>query len=203
MKITGLSRTKNKKRINIEVDEEFAIAIEEGTLIKFNLFVDQQVTKEKLREIKRLDIEEYGFRKSLDFLSRRLRSEKEIFDYLNRRIELEDEDLKNEFINNIIARLEENKYIDDKEFAHFLITSRVKSGKKSRKEIEKDLIKFAIDKDIYEELLKKEYTQAKEIEIIKHLVQKRLSNKSEKQKIIEYLLRKGFPWDLVKRSLNE
>lgn len=210
MKVTKLSRTKNGKRINVFLNNEFTFAIEENTLLKFDIYKDYELSESEKEKILEYDMSEYGYRQAIHYLERRLRSEKEIKDYLTKKLkDTRSEKIeKNILIEKIIERLSESNYINDHEFALQLIKARKRRGNKSALEIEKDLRKYGIDKEIYENLLKIEYNPTQEVATVERLIEKKLASgriknlppAQRKQKVIEYLLRKGFRWEMINKS---
>ena len=141
-----------------------------------------------------------AYNKSLRFLSFRARSIKEINDYL----------LKMGFeqttVNQALDRLLEQKFLNDLEFAKLWIESRQKHKGKSRFVIKHELIKKGVDQDLIEKLLNE---SSDDLEVAKKLFEKKkgryesLSKMEFKMKISQYLQRRGFSWDIVKRVLSE
>jgi regulatory protein len=209
VKITRLTLTKNKKRVNVEIDGEFAFAIEQNTLIKFNLFKDREITEEEIVQIKNLDLSAFACRRAIDYLAKRKRSTKQISQYLEKLIE--DTESKSQVIDGTITRLKQLKFLDDRSFAKDLIGYRIGAGKKSQKEIEVELIGLGIEKNIIDELIAKAFTKEKQLLVIEKLSSKKLrtskmmqlSNQERKKKLTEFLLRKGFKWELVKQVISE
>ena len=141
---------------------------------------------------------------SLRFLSYRPRSEKEMLDYLEKK------KLDEKTIAQIIARLGEYKYIDDTEFAKFWIEQRIKFKHKPIRVIEFELKQKGINKDLIDDVLSKlEDSKKLDLESAKKLAVKKLDFyrdldvKKRREKVMSYLLRKGFNYDLVKKSLEE
>lgn len=203
MKVTRLVRTKNKRRISVYIDREFAFAVEESTLLKFNIFEDKELTQEEIAKIKESDNIEFGMRKVLEYLSRRIRSKQEIKRYLESK-EIENTD-------QIIGKLEIKKYINDLEFATHLIESNKRKKNTSKKELEAKLNKYGIDKGTQREALKNSFDEEESSKVIENLIEKKLAttkiNKlsisKQKEKVTEYLLRKGFEWGEIKKITEE
>jgi len=209
LKVTRLSYTKNKKRINVEVDNEFALSVEENTVVKCNLYEGRIVDKKFIQETREFDIAEYAFRKSVDYISIRNRSRREIKDYLNRKLE-NNAVSTDRIIDEVITKLEHLDLLDDRKFAETLIKDRIGRDNKSRLEIEKTLLKYGVAKDIYKEILDEHFDHEQENRTIENLITKKLRSskisklpiRERKIKISEYLIRKGFNWETIKKVLN-
>lgn len=217
--ITDLSYTKNKKRVNIEINEKFAFSVEENTIIKFGLYKGKSLTIQEQEEIISFDIIEYLTRKAYDLIGRRQRSRKEVQDYLAERSRklkfysaIDDEDGKKErqskIIQIVLARLDEKKVLDDKGFARMLVDQRARKIRKSKKEIERDLIKYGVKKQDYEKILEEVFDQKQQKKTIESLIERKqnslkiqkLPEEQQKEKITEFLLRKGFTWEEIKQN---
>lgn len=211
MIITKQERAKTSNRVNVYVDNEYKFSVEENTLVKYNLFREKPLTPEEIEQIVNYDLVEYGYIKAIEYISRRPHSEQEIRRKIEKKLQKK---LKNavqkDILNGIIDRLKRNRHIDDKDFTQWLVKSRKRQNKKSRREIEQELKKFGILKNVYRPILDELISNETEQETVSRLVQKKLntskmqqySKQERTQKIIEYLSRKGFKWDEIKKAIN-
>ena len=77
--ITKIGRQKNNpERYNIYLDETYAFAVDEGTLIKFGLMKGKSLEQFDIDEIVYEDEIAKAFNKALNFLSYQMRSEQEV-----------------------------------------------------------------------------------------------------------------------------
>ena len=98
----------------------------------------------------------------------------------------------------IVERLREKGYIDDKKFAEWYVENRFVKKGVSRKRLQVELIKKGISQEIIEEVLG---GRNDEEEIKKMIARKR--GKYDDEKLIAYLCRQGFSYDLAKRLVEE
>lgn len=217
MKITRLARGKTQQRINVEIDGEFAFSVNENTLIKFNLFGDKTLSKKETDEIKNYDLIEYLQVRALDMISRRPRSVNEIQLYLSNKLQKRlyysgiNIESQEDIIAEVTKRLEEKEYLDDESFTRWFTSSRIKSKKKSKRQVEQELYKFGINKDIYRPILDELFPAQLEQEFIEELIEKKRQesrirkNTASKQKLMiqQYLSRKGFNWDQIRKPLEK
>lgn len=144
------------------------------------------------------------FNLSLRFLSYRPRSEKEVFDYLKKK-STKAPSLSEHTIARIMARLIELKFINDLEFARFWITNR----KKGLRILKIELSQKGISRDIIDNVLSEFDTSVKEEDLIKKLIKKKKKSLTKEnprkafEKMVAFLLRKGFDYDFIKKHLND
>lgn len=198
---------KRKNRFNIYIDGDFAFGIDENTLVKNNLKVNQVLSQNEIEKI----IKDNTLAKlqdaALKFLSYRQRSEKEIEDYLINKI-AKQENIKysqakdSPPVELILAKFRKYNYINDLEFAKWWIKSR-KSRPKGSGLIKFELIKKGVDRDIIDKVLTSAGSQT-------DLAQKAIAKKITKwqnlppielkKKIYQYLASRGFDFDTIKET---
>lgn len=205
--ITQIKPQRKKDRFNIFLDGLFGFGIDAENLLKNNLKVGKRLTQEQIKKI----ITEDTFKKLIDravnFLSFRPRTEKEIKDYLTKKLsQLENikfKEAQNSPVTDaIILKLKKLKLIDDVEFAKIYIEEKVKFKKKGIRLIKYELLRKGISKDILQEVLKVEEdeTQTAYSAIEKKLDSwKKLDNLKLKRKVFEHLARRGFEYETIEK----
>ncbi|MBI2621917.1 MAG: RecX family transcriptional regulator [Candidatus Levybacteria bacterium] len=140
---------------------------------------------------------------SLRFLSYRPRSEKEIKDYLKKK--KIDENIQAQ----IIEKLKSYNFINDEDFVKFWIEQRTKFKHKPIRVIEFELRQKGINRDLINEvLLSFEQTKTVDLESARRLAAKKLDfyrgldSQKRREKVMSFLLRKGFNYDIVKKVLK-
>ena len=151
------------------------------------------------------------YKKALNFLSFRPRSEKEIRDYLSGKLRprsIRKIIPSEETIEKIISKLKDYKFINDEEFAKWWIEQRTLIKPKAGRIIKMELKQKGIDKELIDELLKNE--KESDFEKAKKLAEKRIPRYSkikEKRKIFEklgrFLVSKGFDYDIIKKVVDQ
>jgi regulatory protein len=141
------------------------------------------------------------YKKALNFLSFRPRSEKELKDYLSRK---KADDLS---IQKIIQNLKENKFLDDKEFAIWLVEQRTTFRPRAERLIKMELKQKGIDAELIDEVFKDLVNS--DLEKALSLGQKRMeryAKEKDKRKIYEklgrFLASRGFNWDIIKEVID-
>ena len=97
-----------------------------------------------------------------------------------------------EFSDEIVSRLIDKGYLDDRRFAEFWVENRFLKKGVSRKRLSLELMKKGISREIIEEVLDK---RNDEEEILKIIAKKRA--KYDDEKLISYLVRQGFSYQLA------
>ena len=114
--------------------------------------------------------------------------------------------ITSEMIQEVVSRLESQNYINDQDFARYFIENRHQNKGISTKRLIQELKIKGIDSDIIEQAMFDQGTgnllRDEEVEIEK-MVKKQLRKTSDRQKIIAYLARQGFSYDLIKAKLDQ
>ncbi len=168
--------------------------------MKLNLKVEQELSEKEVAEI----VKKAEFQKTLDKLLRfttlRPRSEKEINYWLKRK--KVHESLQKDLFNKL-KRLD---LIDDKKFAEWWIGQRIQFKSKSKRELISELRIKGIDKNTIEDVLYE--AGIDEVKNAKKLIEKnkykwkRYDKRTARKKMGEYLARKGFAWEIIKKVVK-
>ena len=150
------------------------------------------------------DFEKF-YKASINFLSFRPRSEKEMRDYLTKK------KCDGVISEKIIQSLLRTKFIDDEEFARRFVEQRTKIKPKANRVIKYELKQKGIARELIDQLFEdKEESQtsdfAKALELADRKLDK-IHDRADKYKVREklgrYLASKGFDWDTVKEVIDK
>lgn len=193
---------RNKNRVNIYIDEEFACSCSTEIVYRQKLQCGVQVDEEYFKSI----VDEDNFIKSkndaLRIIEKNYKSEKELRDKLLAK----GYDIP--VINRVIIFLKEYNFVDDSKFAELYIKERIE-----REGLGK--IKFSlIRKGIAEEIIKNKIQDINRDSIIdtalsigrkkyEMLVKKEEDKRKVSKKLGEYLVRRGYSWEEVKSVINK
>ena len=197
MIITNLKQAvKNPNRVNIFVDGKYEFSLDMTQVVDFGVKVGREITDGELAELKKAS--EFGklYQRALEWVLMRPRSEKELNDYLRKKIY--EKKLNEEFKNSVYERLKKKGYVNDLRFAEWYVENRfIKKGvSKTRLRIE--LTKKGISREIIDEMLS---VRDDEEEIKKIIARK--SVKYNDEKLALYLARQGFSYDLIRRMVGK
>lgn len=132
---------------------------------------------------------------SLRFLSYRPRSEQEVYKYLKEKAKRVPE-LDEITIAQIMQRLTELKFVDDREFSKFWIENR----KKAFSLVKMELAQKGVSKETIEEAKLSFDTENNDEKLIKRIIEKKKNLPHEK--IIPYLMRRGFSYEKIRKHLK-
>jgi regulatory protein len=144
---------KKQGRFNIYLDGSFAFGVSDLVLLENSLKIGKTLNEQQISKIlskeettKLLDL-------AVNFLSYRPRGEKEVSDYLIKKIS-QRENIKfsqakdSPLIEEILKKLKKYKYLDDQEFASWFIKSKTGSRPKGLRLIKIELKRKGISQDI-------------------------------------------------------
>ncbi len=138
--------------------------------------------------------------RAIKFLSFRPRSQKEITDFLIRK------GFPKEIISKNIEFLNEQKFINDLDFAKWWITQRQEFKAKSKSIIMRELLIKGVSKEVIKEALKDsldDFGVAYALfEKQKHKF-KNYKGREYYKKTTSYLQRKGFNWEIIEKILKK
>lgn len=112
-------------------------------------------------------------------------------------------------VDQVIARLVELGYINDEEFAANFANSRLTAKPIGRSRLRNDLRRKKLPSDTIENALDEAYEQQTEEELIDRAISKRVrlkgapATREDAKKLFDYLIRRGFDYDLVIRKVRE
>jgi regulatory protein len=141
---------------------------------------------------------------SLRFLSFRPRSEKEVRDSLKRK------KAPPKIIEEIILKLKELNFINDREFAKWWIEQRLTFRLKALRVIKNELKLKGIIDEITEDVLRESQVEQKaDYDIAKKLAERKverykgLAYKDKRLKLTRFLANKGFSFEDIEKSIDD
>ena len=220
MKITNIKQgVKNPNRVNIFINNQYSFSLDISQVVDFKLKVGRELTENEISELKKAS--EFGklYQRTLEWVLVRPRSIRETAQYLRRKLKQSSSGRSSrlssqgsslrprsncgcpsedcfEFSDEIVSRLIDKGYLDDRRFAEFWVENRFVKKGVSRKRLSLELMKKGISREIIEEVLDK---RNDEEEILKIIAKKRA--KYDDEKLISYLVRQGFSYQLAQSQV--
>jgi len=218
MKITDITvQVKNNSRYNVFIDGEFVFGINADDLLYHGLVVGMELEQEQFDNL----LNEIEYAKARDaavgYLGRGARAVKEVV------TKLKDKEFSEITIVRVIEMLVSHGYLDDVAFAVRLIRHRAdvsNHGKRrivaelARKGVSRDNIVAAFNqlKDEMEDSDNDTSEQEQEHAAARRALEKKLRNKdvatmladhAEKTRLVGFLARRGFSYDVIKAVLRD
>ena len=141
MKIVKYTRLASCK-YKVLFDNKKELILYESVIIDTNLLYKKEITSEEYNNLVSLNNYQDIYNKVIKYIGIRLRSKKEITDYLKKM------DLSTEVVDDILNKLITNKYIDDERFSQAYIKDKYNFSNNGPYKIINELVKLGIDKDI-------------------------------------------------------
>jgi len=196
--ITKIEEQKNKNRVNIFIDDSFFCGLEKETALIFRLKTGKEVDIESLNQAIIQSEVKNAFNKSIDYLSIRNHSKKELKDKLLKK------GFSKDVIESTLDKLEEYNYIDDEKYTKLFIEQNKRYSKLI---LLNKLLKKGIDREIIDKNLESLIDEDNEFNNCMIVAEKFLDDTSEmsikdKQKIFAKLSRRGFKYDVIVKVFN-
>jgi len=196
MKITSIrQQVKNTERVSVFVDGKYEFSLSLDELVKYKLKNGQEFDKAELKKYKKVSEDGKLRIRSLEWLMNRPHSEREFRDYLYRK------KAEPEQIDSLVEEFTKKGYLDNAKFAAWFTELQARRGKSDRA-IRAELFKKGIGRETADETVHE--NAGDEVERLKSMIEKKrkLSRyKNDPQKLMQYLVGKGFSWQLVKEQL--
>lgn len=139
------------------------------------------------------------------YLKFRPRTIKETCDYLYKKVRTTH--WSHEAADKVINHLIELKFLDDKEFINYLVTSRTRTKIKGVFAIKQELFKYGVEKELIDEYFAK--TEINEEELAEKILERRwprlktLPKQKRFEKATSFLLRRGFNFETSKKTFED
>lgn len=200
LKITELKvGIKNPDRVNVFVNNKFAFSLDISQVVDFHLKIGTVLSDEKMAELSEASAFGKLYQRTLEWVIARPHSEKECRDYLRRKIF--EKKMEQKYIGLIIERLKDKKYLNDYKFAEWYAEYLSTKRNYSLRRVEKELQKKGIKREILDEVL--EGSESHDAEKLAKIIAKKRARYSDDQKLIAYLVRQGFDFELVRELVTE
>lgn len=199
--ITDVKPQRRKGRFNIYINGKYGFSASAEALAKADLFINQEITSEKIEKLIKDD--EFGktFDNSLKFISFRPRSEKELQNWFKRK------EVGEETQKLVIKKLKHLGFLNDEEFAKWWIEQRTEFHPSGMRLIKMELKQKGISDDIVSRITS-HISPISEFELAKKVVEKKLprlknyKGQELRKKLQNLLAQRGFSWEIIKELVD-
>lgn len=198
--VTSIKPQKNKKRLNIYLDDRFGFGLDLENFVKFGLKVGQEISDEEIGKIVNESEFQKYYEKILKFGALRPRSEKEYRDWLKKH------KVHESLHSKLFNRLKHLDFINDKKFALWWIEQRTTFSTKSKRALIQELRSKGVGKNIIDDVLFE--SEMDEFKVANKLLEKKkymwekLGEYEARIKKSQFLARNGFDWETIKKVLK-
>lgn len=188
-----------REKIYIIYTDDVEFNVLEDTLVRYNLYKGKEIDIEDINNII-LENKRYEAKKlSIKYLSN-MKSEKQVRDHLK------NNNIEQDIIDDTIFYLNEEKFLDDYEYASLFSRDKLKLNKYGKNKIRLSLKSKGIDNNIIDEVLL-DIPEDIEYENLLNAARKKIKslNNDEKsyEKLVRHLIYKGYNYDLIKKAISE
>ncbi len=194
-------KKKNKDEYEIFLDNNTKLTVYDEVIIKNNLLLKRELDDKTLKKIIQENKKESIYVTALKYISIRIRSEKEINDYLQKK------GFDTFDINNTIKKLKLNKLINDEEFVKSYINDKLLMTNYGPYKIKNELLKHRINEELIEKYINN-INQDQLVEKLNKIINKYVKTNKKyteymlKNKLTDYLNTLGYPNYLYNELLS-
>jgi regulatory protein len=190
--ITKIEPVKHRReRWAIFLDEKFALSVSNETLAQFHLTVGQQLSSRQLDIIEQHEAYESAKKAALRYLGLRMRSERELVNYLRRK------KVSPPLIARVIGYCREHHYLDDWQFAQAFVREKINLSQDGLLKIKAALLEKGLAPEIIRQVCAASDEAEQQLRRAVELGQKKLqtlaSDPKARTKILRFLQQKGYP----------
>jgi len=207
MLITKIETQKRSpSRKNIYVDGDFVAGVSDETLLRLGLRTGDEISRDKLKVLQGTEEQLNAKRVALRFLSHRPRSVREVRD------KLRENEFGDEVISKTINDLEQTGLLNDKEFARTYIRDTLAIRPSGKYLLKRRLLLLGLDKSLVDEALDEGLDDVSQgraaLEAARKFIKKANALQRRKDplkirnRLTNYLSRRGFTWDVVTTTLK-
>lgn len=179
-----------KDKYKITLDDNKEIELYEDVIVKNNLLLNKEIEDDKLDALLKQNEEEKNYFLALKYISIKMRSIKEIKNYLSKK------NVSNNVIQNIVKRLIKEGYLNDALFVKAFINDQINLTLNGPIKIKNELLKHDINKDVIDEEISKidnNLIKEKLNKLLKKQLKiKKGSYNSVKNKLINHFINLGY-----------
>jgi regulatory protein len=182
-------------RVYVNQEQTFTVKLIDAA----NLKTGQELTADRMAWLRQKHESEEAYLRSIQYLAYRPRSRREIEQYLNKK------KYPPEAVAETIRRLSEARLIDDESFANWWVGHRCRLKPRSRYALRFELLQKGIDEDIISAALAQTDDSKMALALLeaRHKRWHRLDRNKKRQKILAFLHRRGFRYDIAKSAYEQ
>ncbi|KPL18188.1 MAG: hypothetical protein AMJ92_09165 [candidate division Zixibacteria bacterium SM23_81] len=208
LRITKIeSQKRNPRRVSLYLDGRFAMGIDLQVAQDMGLRQGLELSQSQLQKVTSAAEKSKAKSFALDFIGYRARSVWEVAERLKKRGHSQN------VIDQVIRELRQSDLLDDVQFAAQWAQSRVATKPLGERLLRRELKLKGISNEIVEKTVAETFGQVSQKELAANLLKIRrkrylaLDEKKAKQRMAAFLLRRGFPrevvWEVVEQALHK
>ena len=203
MQVVNINYSKSKEVFEVVFEDETKLLLNYNIFEKYKVSVDMYFSEDEILEMKYFSDIERAKSRAINYISGKLKTKYEV------RLKLKENGFAEDVIDEVLDILEKEEYLNDKVYCEIFIEDKKKLNGYGKNKIKSLLIQKGISKNIFEDFLNEfeydeEFDNALKMGIKKlELLSNEEYNFKKKQKIINYLVYRGFGFDVINDVLKE
>jgi len=197
-KVTDIQvQVKRKNRYSVFLDNEFAFGLDQDVLLKSGIAKGDELSAEQINKLQELEEKKKAKDKAIRLLAVRARSTQEIRDRLKQAKYTE------QVIEWVVRELERLHLLKDSEFAVMFARNRMVTKPVGEFLLKRELKAKGLSAEDIQKGVEAAYMEISEVDFARKLAVKTkrkyrtLDEAKARQKTNDFLLRRGFSWDIV------
>jgi regulatory protein len=199
MRITAIkAQIKNTERVSVYLDGKYSFSLTQSQLLELKLHSGMELSEQEIEDLQKAS--DYGklLERVMNYVMIRPRSIREVRDYLWRK------KADPEVGERIIQKLESRGYLGDAAFAQSWVRARQLTKPVSKRRLMAELTQKGVTSELIEQALHGE-EEYDELAALRQIITKKRKQAryQDEQKLMQYLARQGFGYDVIKNTLAE
>jgi regulatory protein len=197
--MTIVSIEKTKRGLYVVNFEEDFITVPKDLIVRFGLFKGLIVDSKTISELKEMISFYEVYHKALQLLGLRGHFTGQL------KIKLLQRDYSSSVVEEVILQLTQEGYLNDETLLHSWVEAQ--SPFMSHMAMQQKLTAYGLDAHLVRQVLK--HSEADESQVARALLEKKVRfnsqeiNKETREKLLQYLIRKGFTFNCAKKVVDE
>jgi regulatory protein len=196
--ITALQMQKrNKERVNVFLDGEYAFAV--SLTMAATLRKGQRLAAEDVAVLKEDGEVDLAYQRALRYLGMRPRSSAEIVTYLKRK------EYDESIVDTVVNRLHKQGYLDDEAFARFWVENRNRFRPRGSQALRYELRQKGVERETIDSTLEEQDDDGAAWTAVEGKIGRwaELEKMEFEQKLMAFLARRGFRYDVCRRAATQ
>ncbi len=204
MKIEKVVR-KDEKNVSVYFDDGQQLILSEETFYNSGLRKDDEISDDRFSFFIEQNILYHIKQRALSFLGRRYHSERELL------LKLKTKSYDERLIKLVLSDLKQKSFIDDEVFAYHFVEEKLKKKSWGKNKIRAALISKGVSASVIDKILSEFDSLQNQNEAALLIAKKKYESlkkrerdeKKLKQKIISFLLSRGFEYEIINETINK
>ncbi len=203
MRILSIEKARRGGKFIVNLDDGKELLLSKEVIIDHGLRRNDDISGNMLQKILEAQSYQDGYRAAVRLLNYRMRTEHE----LNQRLQKKDFDART--IKRVIDKLRAVGMIDDSRFAEAFVEGRIASKPIGKRELQRRLREKGVSRETSQRVLSSivdddvQAALAARAAAQKMPSLKRFDVRKRQEKLIAFLARRGFDWDVIKKVVRK